>query len=658
MKHTQPLGNVSNPVCNLSDIARKELLKRPDISSMALSRLLVKKYPKLFTGIEQARRRVRYVRGAHGTQHRVDRKDAIVPRSRDDAEQCRKWGVLVPDSEPNPWGWRELPAKVNRWLVIADLHVPYHDKRAIEATLKHADGNCDGVLILGDLIDAYPLSFWCKDPRQRRFREEIETTKQVLDVLKQLKPKAIVWKGGNHEMRLERYLQQHAAEICDMPGLDYATWCDLDKKGVAWIDYMDPIRHHKLALIHGHEWKNGIISPVNPARGAYLKAHACVVVAHMHRASNHPEPDIFETVDQCWSIGCLCHDATTEVLTSDGWVAFPRVQDSDRIAEFTPQNSTIQFRIPRAIQCEPYGGNLIHFTGSRMNQCVTPEHKMLYTRSNAKLRIASAAHLSGMDRPHIPVCGYSTEPDRLTADEAAFACWVVTEGSLETVGRYQRMTIYQKKDNGVIAIRGLLKRLGVPHTEQEDPRNGVIGFRIGGAAWRAVAPILDRGVKRLPHALLMSSAHILNIAYDVLIQADGHRNTKGTDYFATISQSLADDFQIVCALTGRSCILRPTVATTNLKKDAFIFRCCVRKFRQAEVKASEAVEYSGNVYDLTTASGFFIVRRDGIVSVSGNCDLHPRYNPLANRWTTGFAYLNAGTEWSIENKTLIDGKVK
>ena len=50
----------------------------------------------------------------------------------------------VPNDRPAVWA-----------LVIADMHVPYHDKRAVEVMLKHADGNCDGVLILGDLIDAH-----------------------------------------------------------------------------------------------------------------------------------------------------------------------------------------------------------------------------------------------------------------------------------------------------------------------------------------------------------------------------------------------------------------------------------------------------------------------------------------------------------------------
>ena len=55
-----------------------------------------------------------------------------------------------------------------------------------------------------------------------------------------------------------------------------------------------------------HEWGRGISNPVNPARGAFLRAKACVVIGHLHQTSQHTEPNLFGVNLACWSVGCLC----------------------------------------------------------------------------------------------------------------------------------------------------------------------------------------------------------------------------------------------------------------------------------------------------------------------------------------------------------------
>jgi hypothetical protein len=61
-----------------------------------------------------------------------------------------------------------------------------------------------------------------------------------------------------------------------------------------------------LNLLHGHEWRGGFTSPVNPARGAYLRTRECVVIGHQHRTSEHTETTLRGTTVTCWSVGALC----------------------------------------------------------------------------------------------------------------------------------------------------------------------------------------------------------------------------------------------------------------------------------------------------------------------------------------------------------------
>lgn len=288
-------------------IVRALLADNPQISSSMLSRIMRARHPEVWTTDNAAILAVRRARGAQGEARRADSPPMQV-RPVEEVDACERWGSAIPKEEPTEWGWRELPSGIDNWLIMADVHLPHHDSRAIEAMLEYADGRCDGVLILGDFVDAYQISSFCRDPRVCNMQGEIEAACMFLDALKQLKPKAIVWRGANHEARLQRYLQQRAPEL--FPAIaNSVTWeslCGLKERDVTWIQPQDPIRVGHLSLLHGDEYRASFASPVNPARGMYLRAHGCVLSAHQHQTSEHTDPDIRGVTVTCWSIGCLC----------------------------------------------------------------------------------------------------------------------------------------------------------------------------------------------------------------------------------------------------------------------------------------------------------------------------------------------------------------
>lgn len=285
----------------------KLLHEFPHAPSKQLARTLLKRWPGICPSLEAARTAVRRTRNAQGARNRRHMHDAI-ERPKEEAEACRKSGIGIPLPEPNPWRWHELPKGPKLWLIIADLHVPYHDKTAIEIALRFArKRKTDGLLILGDLADNYQISPWVRDPSARRFVDEVEIAKTMLDAMQSyLKPKATVWKFSNHEARLERYLWRRAPELYGFQEFSFEHIMHLAERNITVIPPNDPIRVGRLTLLHGHEWPSGTTTPVNPARTAFLKALACCLVAHQHRTSYHPETTIEETTISCWSIGCLC----------------------------------------------------------------------------------------------------------------------------------------------------------------------------------------------------------------------------------------------------------------------------------------------------------------------------------------------------------------
>lgn len=129
----------------------------------------------------------------------------------------------------------------------------------------------------------------------------------VLDVFRSMPGiKRVMWKLGNHEYRLERYLMQRAPELFETDIVSYSTLCDLDKRGVELVPANAHIVHHELTILHGHEWSSRSSSSVNQARGNFLQALDCTLSGHGHRSSHHHEPTLRGRPISCWSVGCLC----------------------------------------------------------------------------------------------------------------------------------------------------------------------------------------------------------------------------------------------------------------------------------------------------------------------------------------------------------------
>jgi UDP-2,3-diacylglucosamine pyrophosphatase LpxH len=98
-------------------------------------------------------------------------------------------------------------------LIIPDCHIPYEDKKAYSLMLKAAiDINPDEIVILGDFADFYAVNSHGKHPLlMHTLLEEVEHVKYRLDELDRLFPNAKkVFLEGNHEYRLERYIQNVA----------------------------------------------------------------------------------------------------------------------------------------------------------------------------------------------------------------------------------------------------------------------------------------------------------------------------------------------------------------------------------------------------------------------------------------------------------------
>lgn len=315
--------------------------KHPNAAHRTIAKALHDKYPELFPTVEHARTAARRHTGNCGNES--DRRSAA---KRGTVRAPRKPGELppLPKSEAKPWEPYILNAK--RTLVISDLHLPHHSEKAVEAALEYGDGfNPDCVLINGDLFDMYAISRHDKDPTKPKLLAELECGRQLFAHLRKRYPKArVVFRAGNHDERWDKYLALQAPLLFEIEEVRNAWHIPagmVEHKIEFIVDR--PIMLGKLPVFHGHELGRSIFSPVNPARGAFLRAHHTILVGHSHQTSGHADTNIWHDETFCWSTGCLC-STTPEYARVNRWNWGAATVEVDSDGSF----EVVNFRITQA----------------------------------------------------------------------------------------------------------------------------------------------------------------------------------------------------------------------------------------------------------------------------------------------------------------------
>ena len=280
-----------------ADIARSYRDKYGmDMPTLRLARIMYDENNLSFKNVEDARSFLRAIEGKKkGSNMKITHKHPERPKN----------PYNLPDSDAKEYTPYIMPyfEKVG---IINDVHLPYHNIAALTAAidfLKLMEVNA--VFINGDLLDFHQLSYFEKDPKAKRFSEELDTMKQFFDIISKEISSKIFFKFGNHEERYSKFLVQKAGEISDLQEFDLENIikrrfdCEIIKdKRIVVIN--------GLPYIHGHEFGRGVFSPVNAARGLFMQAKHSAVKGDCHTTSEHTEPDIMGKIMTTYSIGSLC----------------------------------------------------------------------------------------------------------------------------------------------------------------------------------------------------------------------------------------------------------------------------------------------------------------------------------------------------------------
>lgn len=199
-----------------------------------------------------------------------------------------------------------------RLLVLPDMHVPVHDRKALSAVLKYAkDESFDEVIQIGDFMDMMVVSSHEKENARglegMRLEADYKLGREILDGItkavqvKNSKCKRVLLEG-NHEYRIERFIDKYPG----FEGLvEIEKGLELTVSGWKWV----------------RAWSKGDIYGVGNlffTHGRYhndhhAKTHATryavnLIYGHVHSIQTYSLPRFGSNKAViARSIGCLCN---------------------------------------------------------------------------------------------------------------------------------------------------------------------------------------------------------------------------------------------------------------------------------------------------------------------------------------------------------------
>jgi len=292
---------MATPKTTARIIAEEVCSKFKDTPSLTLAKKLFTEYPEVYNSQEHARTFIRIIRGQKGS---FDRKHAS-DKSLFDAKPRPLNPFVLPKSYAKKR--RHIELKGTKFLMLYDIHIPYQDNEALTVAINEGiRQGCDAVILGGDALDCHMISDFVKDPRKRKFKDELYAMRQFVDTLRGQFPNAhIYYKEGNHEERYWRYMRVKAPELFDIDAFDFASLCHLDKHNITWIDGKSKLNIGKLSIFHGHEFGKQFLPSVNVARGLFMKTKVSAMCGHHHQTAEHNERDANGKFITCWGVGCL-----------------------------------------------------------------------------------------------------------------------------------------------------------------------------------------------------------------------------------------------------------------------------------------------------------------------------------------------------------------
>nr|DAS19341.1 MAG TPA: DNA polymerase I [Caudoviricetes sp.] len=312
--------------------------------------------------------------------------------------------------------------------------------------------------------------------------------------------------------------------------------------------------------------------------------------------------------------GRWCLTGDHEVLTKEGWIRLDKWNGS-HIAVWNANNEMVSFQSAKAL-CFEYSGKMYTYRDTRIDQCSTPDHKMRVQRRYGSAWEDMTVEEMSKCRPAIPIHGYRYH--RGCANPTWLRVLIMTQADgFYTSDGSVRFNF--KKERKIARCKMLLRRAEIMfavHT-YKDVTNITIPARN--------VPLWLRQFRTKTFGFWLLDENP-DIFFDELPHWDGYCPAPNSIQYSTCNKQNADIVQALAHMSGRAAVIK--LKHRNLEKhpnwnQSYVVDIWLTPKNCHEIRIKpEVSDFSGSVYCAETPTGYFLVRRNGKVWITGNSGRH------------------------------------
>ena len=305
--------------------------------------------------------------------------------------------------------------------------------------------------------------------------------------------------------------------------------------------------------------------------------------------------------------GRWCLTGDHEVLTPHGW---QRIDEwgGGQIASWSPDEQ-ISFQHANQVSFD-YDGQMYEYDSTRIKQVSTPDHKMpVVSRKSGAVESVTVEDMAAR-RNYVPIRGTRRTSAKVVDPHLRVLVMVQADGHFNKDGT---LILKFSKDRKTQRSRKLLRDAEIPYTE---------------TTWKDGSTSLKIPKRVQPMWLVMFRDKEFGswlwdtnptVFFDELVRWDGHSSAPNSYQYTTTSKQNADMIQAFAHLSGLFARVLEKHRDVEGWSTAYIVNIWLSAPQGHELRDKPNVtHYSGEVYCAETQTGYFLVRRNGSVWVTGN----------------------------------------
>ena len=355
---------------------------------------------------------------------------------------------------------------------------------------------------------------------------------------------------------------------------------------------------------------------------------------------------------------CLTGDA--EVLSPHGWVRLDRWRGGD-IAQWSPDNT-------------------LHFAAATPNVFMVDEdlvvsesryHKAVYTKGHTVPGFTGRGVFKALKagellrkRLEIPLGGALDGGNDITELDARLAAMTQADGSVRDTCKDRSVRFGFKKPRKIARCKALLEQGGIEYTQGEEA-GGAVRIRVSARHYAPLLKLLSSAKKNFSKDLLSASLAVKQAFMDEIAFWDGDTEPHEQGYtYTTTNEGNAQLVQTMAHLIGKSAFV--STRERGGRNWSTTYRVYIRKDTTTRSQPAHYTtrHHTGWVYCPTTETGYFLMRQEGQIHVTGNTGRWggddkinlqnlPRKSPLkkAIKAPPGYTFIDCDSS-QIEARTL------